>query len=43
MILLCHKITPPKDFYHKPELQDNNGNTVPMIFAKKGKIPPKEW
>lgn len=34
----------PKDYWiHIPELKDGRDNTVAMLLANKGIIPPKEW
>ena len=29
--------------YHKPEIINNNRQTVALILASKGIIPPREW
>ena len=34
MILAKNGIICPKQWYHNPDLQDNNGDTVAMIYAK---------
>lgn len=33
----------PNELYHDPTLVNYNKNTVAMIFASRGIIPPKEW
>ena len=41
MILAMLKKDIPKEWEHKPEIQDNEGFTVAMIQARNGKIPDK--
>ena len=41
MYLASNKIIPPKEWEHKPSLQNEDGWTVAMILAKKGINPPK--
>ena len=43
MYLAINGIIPPKQWYHKAELQNNNGNTVAMLLAENKFIPPVEW
>lgn len=43
MYLAKEGITPPKEWYHDPNLINSNGNTVAHCFAENGHIPPKEW
>lgn len=33
----------PKNLFHDPELKNNNGETVAIIYARNGLVPPKEW
>ena len=33
----------PEYFIHNRTLTNSDGQTVAMIYAKKKKIPPKEW
>ena len=43
MWLASKKITPPKEWCHNPEMVDLYCNTVAMIFASNGIIPPEDW
>lgn len=45
MILALNQPQPiiPDHFRHDPILINNKGNTVAMIFAYNGNIPPEEW
>ena len=44
MNLASNGIIPPNHWYHKPELQNNNGWTVAMLIGYKCKqIPPQQW
>lgn len=33
-------MVPPKEWEHKPELQDNSGYTVAMYLTYNGIVPP---
>ena len=41
MTLIEQNITPPKEWEYDPELCDDEGNTVAMLLAKKGKNIPE--
>ena len=36
-------IIPPKEWYHDPNLEVEDGMTVATILALSGIPPPKEW
>lgn len=40
MTLAFNGTIPPKEFYHDPELRDNKFETVSILLANKGVIPP---
>ena len=40
MILSNKKIIPPKEWEHKPEIKNNENNTVARILVGKKIIPP---
>ena len=41
MLLALNNIDIPECWYHKPELQSNNKQTVAFLQAMAGKIPDK--
>lgn len=43
MILSEQAIVPPIEWQHKPDLCDNDNETVAMKLAKKGIKPPVVW
>lgn len=43
MFLASHRIIPPKEWIHKPELQSYDGKTVAILLKNKQIIIPEEW
>ena len=43
MLLAKKGIIPPKEYYHDPNIKNNDGDTVAILLARNGIIPPKEW
>ena len=41
MLLAEKGISPPKQWYHNPEIQNKNGWTVAMSLAYNNIVPPK--
>ena len=41
MIYAKYNIIPPKEWQHNPLIHDKNGNTIAVLLAKNGTIPPK--
>lgn len=42
-MLLAKYIIPPKEWYHDPELTDNNGHTVSYYLKENNIKVPEEW
>lgn len=43
MILAMLNKEIPDEWYHDPILQNINGDTVAILMAKNGIIPPQQW
>ena len=43
MNLASHKIIPPPEWHHNPELKNIDNKTVAMILTDNKIIPPPEW
>ena len=43
MILAYNGITPPKEWYHNPELQNKDGKTVEIYLMEKNIFVPDMW
>ncbi len=41
MIFAMNGIIPPKEYNHDPNISNEDGDTVAMILASKGIMPPK--
>ena len=41
MILALNGVDIPQEWYHDPELKNIYGQTVAMIYAKNGIVPPE--